>query len=353
MPEIVSGLVSTIIPVYNRSDMMREAVQSVLDQSYQPIEIIIVDDGSTDDVPAVGEQLAKDYPDFIRFLRKSNSGAGPTREAGRQLARGEFIQYLDSDDLLLPEKFQLQVDALRAEPDCGIAYGWIILEQDDGERLTTPYKCSGEQRETLFPWLLADRWWNTNTPLWRRSVCDLLGPWSDLRWSQDWEYDARAAALGVRLAYVPEFVTVQRQHSGTRQTADANWLEPERIRNRRYFLEMLLTHAKRGGVESHNPHRKHFSRWAFALARNAARAGAIEDAKALMKVAVESAGDQNDSKSGFFLFRSLTAIVGWQFAACMLAIMEQFKRPSSMTLPESFSKQRLMPSERSDSSNED
>src|SRR5689334_3698307 len=101
--------------------MLREAVGSVLAQTWRPIEIIIVDDGSTDEeTPAAIRELASQH-DEIRGTRIENGGPGAAREAGRQLARGEFIQYLDSDDLLLPRKFELQVAALRSRPEAGVA----------------------------------------------------------------------------------------------------------------------------------------------------------------------------------------------------------------------------------------
>src|SRR4051794_34991926 len=119
------GLVSTIIPVFNRAGMLREAVASVLPQTYRPIEIIIVDDGSTDDTPQAIRDLERHHPE-VRGLRRSNGGAGLARETGRLEARGEFIQYLDSDDLLLPRKFELQTRALAEQPECGVAYGVTV-----------------------------------------------------------------------------------------------------------------------------------------------------------------------------------------------------------------------------------
>ena len=88
-----TGLVSTIIPVYNRPVLLREAVESVLRQTYRPIEVIIVDDGSTDDTGRVAEELAARDLDVIRALHIANGGPGVAREAGRQVAQGEFIQY--------------------------------------------------------------------------------------------------------------------------------------------------------------------------------------------------------------------------------------------------------------------
>src|SRR5436305_2913060 len=101
-----ADLVSTVIPVYNRPDLLREAVACVVAQTHRPIEILVVDDGSTDETPAVAGQLAASYRDILRVIRKPNGGPGAAREAGRVAARGEFLQYLDSDDWIHPRKFE-------------------------------------------------------------------------------------------------------------------------------------------------------------------------------------------------------------------------------------------------------
>src|SRR6185503_12200391 len=131
-PTIVPGLVSTIIPVYNRAAMLAEAVNSVLAQAHRPIEIIVVNDGSTDDTQTKANGLAALHPNEIRVIHQANTGPGLAREAGRQVASGEFIQYLDSDDLLLPRKFELQVEGLRSNPDCGVSYGKTRYRHSDG-----------------------------------------------------------------------------------------------------------------------------------------------------------------------------------------------------------------------------
>ena len=174
-----AGLVSTIIPVYNRAALLREAVASVLAQSYRPIEVIIVDDGSTDETAGAADALATDHPAEIRVIHQRNAGQGPAREAGRRLARGEFIQYLDSDDVLLHGKFELQVAGLIAQPECGVAYGWTRFRHADGRIEPGPWKGSGDRIDTMFPSFLRSRWWDTPTPLYRASVCEAAGPWSE------------------------------------------------------------------------------------------------------------------------------------------------------------------------------
>lgn len=148
---IVAGLVSTLIPVYNRAVLLGEAVASVLAQSYRPIEVVIIDDGSTDDTPAAIASLCARAPDIICSVRRANGGPGLARQSGLDVARGEFIQFLDSDDLLLPEKFAAQVAALRDQPQTVAAYGktrnYVI-----GERpADIAFRRTGERFSTLFP----------------------------------------------------------------------------------------------------------------------------------------------------------------------------------------------------------
>jgi len=314
MTEIVEGLVSTVIPVRNRSGMLREAVASVLAQTWRPIEIIISDDGSTDDTIDAGRALEAEHPGVVRYTWNENAGAGAAREHGRQLARGEFIQYLDSDDLLWPRKFEVQVAALRARPECGAAYGQIRLCPEDGPPIESPYKWSGREMAELFPALLVDRWWNTNAPLWRRSTCDAIGPWSRMRYSQDWEYDARAGALGTRLAYCPEFVTDQRQHPAVRQTGHGRWLPPP---DRVAFFTRLFDSAGVAGVLPQAPEMRHFARWVFFHARECALAGDGASARALCELAAKAGqGADFDVKA----FSVAGRVLGWGRSARWFAL---------------------------------
>lgn len=323
MPEIVDDLVSTIIPVHNRPTMLRAAVDSVLAQTWRPIEILICDDGSTDETVSVGRELADRYPDVVRYEWRSNGGAGVARETGRQLARGEFIQYLDSDDSLWPRKFELQIAALRARPECGAAYGQIRLCPENGEPRDRPHKWSGREIDTLFPGLLVDRWWNTNAPLWRRSACDAIGPWSDLRYSQDWEYDARAGALRIRLAYCAEFVTDQRHHEQNRQTGSGRWLQPaDRVR----FFRSLHQCAMAAGVPPQSPEMRHFARWVFRQARECALMGDGDAAEDLCGLALRATGRYS---AGVALYRQASRMLGWNRVARWAERLHGRIRPGS------------------------
>jgi glycosyltransferase involved in cell wall biosynthesis len=105
--------VSVIIPTYNRAGCLREAVDSVLSQEFSGFELIVVDDGSTDETP----QLLREYGDSIRVLRQENRGVSAARNAGIASGRGELIAFLDSDDIWLPGKLARQVDFFRQNPE--------------------------------------------------------------------------------------------------------------------------------------------------------------------------------------------------------------------------------------------
>ena len=278
-------IVTTIIPVYNRSGMLREAVASVLAQTYRPIEIVIVDDGSTDDTVAVTEELARTHPEIV-VVHQANTGPGLAREAGRRIARGAFIQHLDSDDLLMPRKFELHVAGLMAHPECGVSYGIVLRRGPDGTLDTRPWGCSGKRVETMFPAMLHERLWPTPAPLYRASLMEAAGPWSTLRMEEDWEYDARIAAQAVRLHHVPELVAEVRRHGGP--SLSEVMLGPEFLRDRSLAHESIFRSARNAGITNDAPEMRHFAQRLFRLARQSSAAGLMEESKRLLELAREA-----------------------------------------------------------------
>ena len=300
------GLVTTIIPVHNRASMLVEAVASVLAQTYRPIEVIIVDDASTDDTAAVADRLAREHTEVRVIHRDANGGAGAARESGRAVARGEFVQHLDSDDVLLPRKFELQVAGLREHPECGASYGWTRLRRRDGSLEPDPWKRSGERIETMFPAMLRSRWWDTPTPLYRTSLLDRAGAWTALRIEEDWEYDTRVAALGVRLHFVDEWVCEVRTHAAHASGHG----DPPTLRDRATAHALIYGHARRAGIADDAPEMKHFARELFLLARQCGAAGLPEESRRLFDLAREASGDDGN-RLQFRLYRALARLVGW------------------------------------------
>jgi glycosyltransferase involved in cell wall biosynthesis len=321
---VVDELVSVIIPVYNRPVLLREAVSSVLAQTYPSFEVIIVDDGSTDETGTVAEALARSEPDRIRVIHQANRGPGAAREAGRRLARGEFIQHLDSDDLLLPRKLELQVRGLRENADCGVSYGKTRYRHRDGRVEPEPWKGSGQAVATMFPSFLRARWWDTPTPLYRASICERAGPWSELRCEEDWEYDCRVAALGVRLHYCEEFVCEVRDHRSAK-LAGGERLDPVKLRNRAEAHVRIYQHARRAGVDARCAEMQHFVRELFLIARECGAAGLVDDSQRLLGVARAGARAQGSDGWDLRLYETLARVVGWGPMGRLTCALDAFR----------------------------
>jgi len=322
---VTRDLVSTIIPVFNRAGQLREAVASVLGQTYRPIEIIVVDDGSTDATGPTLDELARAHPDTIRALHRENAGPGPAREAGRRIARGEFIQHLDSDDLLLPSKFELQVAGLRAHPECGVSYGMTRYHRAGEPRSQTPLKRTGERIPAMFPALLVSRWWDTSTPLYRREVVDRVGPWPDLCINEDWVYDCRVANHCGPLHYVPEFVSEQGAHDGPRLSG-GSFRDAAKLRARVAARFLILEEARRAGVEPESPEMQTFSRSAFLLSRQCGAAGLPEESKRLFDLALETAGEASRGGLDFRLYAVAAETLGWSRTGSLACYLDRLRR---------------------------
>ncbi|MBI3009552.1 MAG: glycosyltransferase family 2 protein, partial [Candidatus Omnitrophica bacterium] len=111
-------LVSVIIPTYNRASMLREALESVRHQTVKDLEILVIDDGSTDETT----QVVAGFGEPAIYFKQLNQGVAAARNLGIRKSRGVFVAFLDSDDLWYPQKLERQIDYLSTHPDIGLLY---------------------------------------------------------------------------------------------------------------------------------------------------------------------------------------------------------------------------------------
>ncbi len=124
-------LVSVVVPTYNYGRYIRETIDSALAQTYSPLEIIVVDDGSTDDT----RQRLSCYNNRVRYIHQENRGLSAARNTGIRAAQGDFVALLDSDDLWLPEKIERQVALTVQQPDTGLIATERFAIDETGRRL--------------------------------------------------------------------------------------------------------------------------------------------------------------------------------------------------------------------------
>jgi glycosyltransferase involved in cell wall biosynthesis len=137
--ERIPGLVSVVVPIFNAERFLEEAIRSVLAQTYSKWELLLVDDGASDSSPSIARRYQEADPSRVRSLHhpeRKNFGVCTTRNLGIAQSRGEFVAFLDADDLWLPEKLEQQVALLRSQPEAGLVYGRSIYFEDGAEQST-------------------------------------------------------------------------------------------------------------------------------------------------------------------------------------------------------------------------
>lgn len=133
-------MISIIIPAYNVNPYLEETCRSVIAQTYQEWEVLIIDDGSTDATPKIAQEMAARDPRF-RVIKQENAGVSAARNTGLRNAQGEFILFLDADDLLMPTALHELLTALLARPDCVLSWGKARFFRDGThEERPTPWK---------------------------------------------------------------------------------------------------------------------------------------------------------------------------------------------------------------------
>ena len=207
----MAQLVSVIIPCYNAERWIGEAIQSCLDQTHAPIEVIVIDDGSTDR----SLNVISSFGHRIRWETGPNRGGNHARNRGLALSTGEYLQFLDADDYLLPPKIERQMAAFRETGAAVIYEDWQRVEEaTNGDWRWLPIEVSGNQSDILEA--LLGGW---ATPpcalLFTRRAVELAGGWNEeLTSAQDWELNIRIALAGGVYGYVPGCQSVYRRPLG-------------------------------------------------------------------------------------------------------------------------------------------
>jgi len=224
-------LVSCIIAVFNGEAYLHEAIDSLLAQNYPQLEVIVVNDGSTDGTPGVIGR----YGDRVRLLNQANYGVSTARNRGVEISNGELLSFLDADDRLDSRKIAMQADAFRADPrlelcDCYTSFFWSPEISPEGLERDFRY-ASPFWRQTLpshiSSWLLRRELWNR------------VGGFSPaMRYSEDTDWFSRARDLPMRRLTLPDVLTHRRLH-------EANVTARNRDEQLASLAQMFKAHLKR------------------------------------------------------------------------------------------------------------
>jgi glycosyltransferase involved in cell wall biosynthesis len=237
---IVPGRVSIVTPCYNAAEFVAQTIESVTAQAYGDIEHIVVDDASTDASWAVIEHVGN----RIQAVRQPrNAGGAAARNHGAALATGEYLMFLDADDLLGPDAVEGLVTTLRARPASLAACSWQRLIQRDGDWTTEPAErpLPARDADQLLEWLLG-RWVPPCAVLWPRAVFDATGGWDEtLTLNDDGDLMMRALLRGVTIEIAERGTASYRTHGDRRLSVSRNVFEERHLRSQlRVFTKLAL-----------------------------------------------------------------------------------------------------------------
>ena len=203
---MINKKISVIIPAYNAEMTIKQTLNSVFNQTYGNLEVIIVNDGSTDGTLDILEKQAA----RIKIISTSNKGVSHARNTGLKNASGDYIQFLDADDLLIPDKIEIQLTALEAE-DADIAYGnWQKFIELDG-KITLKEITNREISYPIEVDLFTDFWCPPAALLYSKAITEKIGPWKEwLPIIQDARYMLDAAMQKGKFIYCPVLVAQYR-----------------------------------------------------------------------------------------------------------------------------------------------
>jgi glycosyltransferase involved in cell wall biosynthesis len=211
-------LVSVLIPAYNAGPYLGEALDSVLAQTYRPLEVIVADDGSEDDTV----EVARSYGDPVRLVQQERGGNGAARNAAVAVAGGQYYAFLDADDRFMPGKLQAQMDALDGDPGLDVVFGHV-------REFVSP-ELSAEVKATIRPPADPQPWAAPNLMLIRREAFERVGLFAThLRVGVTVDWYARATEIPLQSFVLPEVVLERRLHTqnnGRReQDAQAQYIQ--------------------------------------------------------------------------------------------------------------------------------
>ncbi|HSA05956.1 MAG TPA: glycosyltransferase [Candidatus Gastranaerophilales bacterium] len=239
-------MISIIIPAYNAENYIKNAINSVLNQTYQNFEIIIINDGSTDNT----ENVIKQFDDTrIKYFYQENQGVSSARNKGIELSQGEYIAFLDADDLWLPEKLQLQLDFLKKNPEISLVYSNLeLIEESTGIKFIKTYDNFKNQKTLIKTLVLTP--FNSPIPcsiLLKKDVLLKAGLFdSNLSFGEDLELCIRIALISnLYCIQKPLAIMIRPKNSATRTMSPFKILQ-----NNIYILNKFFNETDKNKIYS-------------------------------------------------------------------------------------------------------
>lgn len=201
-------LVSIVVPSYNHEKYIKYTIESIVNQSYDNIELIVIDDGSKDSSPQIIEELSNKYN--FKFIHRSNKGLSATLNEGITLSKGKYWCVCASDDILALDKIEKQVDFMEKNIGYGMCYGKVILFDDNDKQ--TPLEIKHSKGGWIFDDLIKSRFWiPAVSNMVRKSVFIDVGMYDESLFVEDWDMWVRISDK-YQIGFIDDYLAYYRQH---------------------------------------------------------------------------------------------------------------------------------------------
>jgi alpha-1,6-rhamnosyltransferase len=215
--------VSVISPVYNAEATLEQMVETIVSQSFEDLELILVDDGSTDGTHDLAQDLSRRDP-RIRLLQKENGGVGSARNLGLEHAKGKYVTFLDADDEFLPNRFEAHIQRLESAPNLVAVYGrFRVRDQNDGQtfHVNNPFPAEGTAPADFVNFMLrAGMFYRLDSATYRMESVGSLRFDTKLKLGQDFKFILEMASRGLHAPDNGYCATLTRGHESiTRRRA--------------------------------------------------------------------------------------------------------------------------------------
>ena len=246
--EVMKPIVSTLIPVYNAESTVEDAIRSVLRQTLRELEVVVVNDGSTDSTPDILDSLAK-QDSRVRVIHAPQRGIISALNTGIAVCEGDLIARMDADDVCHPKRFELQVELMRARPEVSVCsslvkmfprgelLGGLVKYEEWMNSLTTPEEIGRDmfvESPVAHPSVML-----------RRGELQEIGGYQERGWAEDYDLWLRYHVAGKLFAKVPETLTFWRQSQGRLTFTDSRYSLENFLRAKAHYLARLLSDEKR------------------------------------------------------------------------------------------------------------
>ncbi len=229
-----SPKISIVTPSFNQSRFLEETIKSVVEQSYQNIEYIIIDGGSTDN----SCEIIKKYEHKLKYwVSEPDKGQTNAINKGLKLATGDIFFYLNSDDLLLPGTLRYVADYFLNNPDTDCLYGCTIMIDQNGKELLKRHDNPFDYNILLY----GINYIQQPSTFWRKKVTERIGLFDeDLHFNMDYEYWIRMGYDGLQLNYTETFLSKYRLHTNSKSVLNSNIIQEERKIIRRKYSKIYI-----------------------------------------------------------------------------------------------------------------